>query len=440
MIYPVNNLDDVYNACHPDQPLEVIDSRYLDLTAVRSPRNIKVLSRRIARAQQQQKFHKQLFSGQRGSGKSTELHRLESILQHERYAVVFLNAAERIDLADICYLDILLILAAGVAETLEKIRIKLDDKIQADLKTWFVEHIIAHIYHKEELANILKLPFSRLLAELGSEVRIPCNRRVILRETLSNHTRGFIGKINELLIAARFNLQHQGFADLVIIVDGLEKMHYRLLADNETSFSHLFIRHASQLNALESHIIYTAPIALAFNGQLNSGLFILPMVKYQKPEAKQRLITLINQRISANLFTHEELINTLIDWSGGSMRDLFRLIQLATETANGQIKENDIKLAIKTLAKEYDRLIKSEFIPVLKEIADKKHIPVNDSDIYQQLLNLCLIHEYENGERWAEIHPVLFQISRLQDELSSPANLSTKDTKDTKNNSLNSVG
>jgi hypothetical protein len=31
MIYPVDNLDDAYNACHPDKPLKIGDPRYLDL-------------------------------------------------------------------------------------------------------------------------------------------------------------------------------------------------------------------------------------------------------------------------------------------------------------------------------------------------------------------------------------------------------------------------
>ena len=38
MNYPVDNLDDAYNACNPDKPLEVGDSRYLDLKEVRNNR------------------------------------------------------------------------------------------------------------------------------------------------------------------------------------------------------------------------------------------------------------------------------------------------------------------------------------------------------------------------------------------------------------------
>jgi hypothetical protein len=435
MSYPVDNLDDAYNACNPDQPLKLddhgnLDKRYLDLTVVRSPHNVSILAKRINRAQKEQKFHKQLFSGHRGSGKSTELHCLEGELQNAGYEVVFLDVEELLDLAEITYQDILLIIATGVVEALDKRQIKLDDKLLADIKEWFAERVITQVYSKEEKATVkakleavVKMPFLKLLAELSGEVRSASGRRTEIRQTLENELRVFIAKLNDLLLAARLKLQQNGSVDLVIIVDGLEKMHYRPVQDNETSYSNLFIRHAEQLNAPESHIIYTVPIALAFNSNLgnefSAGLFMMPMVKYQKPEGLNKLIELIKQRMSPDLFADEELPKKLIAVSGGSMRDLFRLIRFATETANGQIKEADVKMAIQTLAKEYDRLVRSDFIPLLKEIANNQNIPTDVLGMYEQLLNLRLVHEYENGERWADLHPALHQISRLQSELTA---------------------
>jgi energy-coupling factor transporter ATP-binding protein EcfA2 len=430
MIYPVNNLDDAYNVCNPEQPLEVGDPRYLDLTAVRSPHNISILTKRIVRAQKEQTFHKQLFSGHRGSGKSTELLQLKGDLEHQRYAVVFLDVEKLLDLAEITYQDVLLIIATGVVETLDNLRIRLDDELLADLKTWFAERVVTQVYAKEEKATIQAklqaialIPFVKLMAELRGEVSSASGRREEIRQTLEKELRVFIAKLNDLLLAARLKLQQQGYVDLVIIVDGLEKMHYRQLLDNETSYSNLFIRHSEQLNSPESHIIYTVPISLAFNSNLgnefSAGLFMMPMVKYQKPEGKAKLIELINQRMMPSLFANtgidtEELQKKLIAVSGGSMRDLFRLIRFATETANGQITAADVKTAIQTLAKEYDRLVRNDFISLLKEVADKKIVPTDSDKIYEQLLNLRLVHEYENGERWADIHPVLHQISRLQ--------------------------
>ena len=225
MNYPVDNLDDAYNACNPDQPLKLdahgdLDKRYLDLTAVRSPQNVSILAKRITRAQKEQKFHKQLFSGHRGSGKSTELHCLEGELQNEGYVVVFLDVEELLDLAEITYQDILLIIATGVVEALDKRQIKLDKKLLDDLKAWFAERVITQVYSKEEQATVkakleavVKMPFLKLLAELSGEVRSASGRRTEIRQTLENELRVFIAKLNDLLLAARLKLRQQGSVD-----------------------------------------------------------------------------------------------------------------------------------------------------------------------------------------------------------------------------------
>jgi energy-coupling factor transporter ATP-binding protein EcfA2 len=117
MDYPVNNLDDAYNACNPDQPLEVGDTRYL---AVRNGENVSILTKRIIRTKQNGEFHKQLFTGHIGSGKSTELKRLQQKLQDKDYFVVFLDVQQSLDLGEITYQDVLLNIAQAVTEALEK--------------------------------------------------------------------------------------------------------------------------------------------------------------------------------------------------------------------------------------------------------------------------------------------------------------------------------
>ncbi len=429
MIYPVDNLDDAYNACNPNKPLSIDDPRYLDLTSVRSPQSISVLTKRIVRAQPEQRFHKQLFSGHRGSGKSTELHRLEGELQNKGYVVIFLDVGELLDLAEITYQDILLMIATGIVKILEEQKIDLDKGLLDDLQTWFATRIITQVYAKDESLAVkaraelaLKTPFSKILTNLQAEVRSASGWREEVRQTLENELPVFIAKLNDLILAARIQFKKKDFVDMVIIVDGLEKMYYRLLANDETSYSNLFIRHAEQLNAPQSHIIYTVPIALAFNSNLgnefSAPLFMMPMIKYQTSLGETRLIELINQRMRSDLFESANLQKQLIAMSGGSMRDLFRLIQFATETTNEKIKAADVKLAIQTLAKEYDRLVQDDFLPYLKAVKKNKNLPSDTDKIFERVLDLRLVHEYENGERWADLHSILSQISRLDVPLS----------------------
>lgn len=432
MIYPVDNLDDAYNACHPDKPLENIeDTRYLDLSGVRSPHSISKLTTRIVRAQADDNFHKQLFSGHRGSGKSTELYRLKGELTGKGYAVIFLDVAELIDLAEITYQDVLLIIATGIVKELEKEELTLDETLLNDLQMWFADRVMSKVYSEDKSFKVaakaeakFKIPFLEMLTNLQGEVRSASGRRIEVRKTLEKELRVFIAKLNDLIIAARLKLQSKDFVDLVIIVDGLEKMSYKELDQGESSHSHLFIRHAEQLNAPQAHVIYTMPIALAFNSnvgnEFTAGVFTMPMIKYQhKPDEENKgeakLIELVSQRMNLNLFEGEndDLLKQLIAMSGGSMRDLFRLIRFSTETMNDTIKQSDVTSAIQTLAKEFDRLVHDDFIELLQKVKDSKNLPVDGDKLYEQLLDFRLVHEYENGERWADIHSILTQIKRL---------------------------
>lgn len=430
MIYPVDNFDDAYNACNPDQPLDANDARYLDLTAVRNGENISILAKRITRAEKEDGlFHKQLFTGHRGSGKSTELHLLKQQLQDKRYFVVFLDVEKSLDLGEITYQDVLLSIAKSTLETLNKNNISINPALLDDLEKWFADKIVSQDYVKEVKASAkvsakagISIPFiTELLAKIEGEMRSGSSYKTEIRQTIEKELSVFIAKLNDLLLAARVQLQRDNYVDLVIIVDGLEKMTHRILPDNESNHTHLFIRHAEQLNAPQAHIIYTVPISLIFNAALGNefadNVFMIPMVKYQEDKGKEQLIELVAHRMKLELFESNAILTQLIDMSGGSMRDLLRLIRLATETAAVQIKSSDIERAINILVKDYSRLLKEDYFPLLKQIQASQNIIADKERIYEQLLHFRLVHEYENGKRWADLHPALKKIDWLQAKL-----------------------
>lgn len=428
--YPVDNLDDAYNACNPDEPLlkGESDKRYLDLTSVRNGETISILTTRIVRAQRADIFHKQLFTGHRGSGKSTELRCLKTQLENKKYFVVFLDVEKFLDLAEITYQDILLMMAKGILENLEDANIRLDGKYLVDLQSWFAEKVVSQVYSKQEEGVIkaeaevgFDIPFLKLLSKLTGEIKSASGRREEIRQTLERELSVFIAKLNDLIDATQLKLKKNGFAGLVIIVDGLEKMYYKISSINQSNYADLFIHHAEQLNSPKSHIIYTVPLSLAFDSnfgdQFSDSLFIIPMIKYDKKDGRDLLVDLIAKRMKLDLFSHVNLLLQLIAMSGGSMRDLFRLIRLATEAITPKIGEKDVQRAIQTLVKEYDRLLKEEYIPLLKDVKENHRITVDVDRKYEQLLYLRLVHEFENGKRWASLHPALMKIEWLQDRL-----------------------
>jgi len=201
-------------------------------------------------------------------------------------------------------------------------------------------------------------------------------------------------------------------------VDGIEKMHYELNPDGHSSHSQLFVQHAEQLRAPECHIIYTVPVSLAYNQNLGAdfdSITVLPMVKMDDGGIQQ-LIEVIQQRVEVeDVFENIKLVETFAKVSGGVVRDLMRLIRMSTDTDNEKITASDTEYAINTLKQEYDRLVSEEDIESFKQIVKTKHI--QQSKNRPHLLNLRLVLEYRNGELWADLHPILYQIKWIKEAL-----------------------
>jgi hypothetical protein len=424
MTYPVDNLDDAFNACHPDKPLEVGDSRYLDLKEVRNNKNVSSLVRKIKRTTETGDFCKQLVTGHTGSGKSTELRRLQSQLEGVHYFVFYLDVEASLDLRQITYQDVLLNIAQELVSSLEKAGITLNADLLSDLQHWFAERIVTEDYVKEVQAGAkvsaeagVEIPFiAKLLTTLTGEIRSGSSRRIQIRENIEKEQQVFIAKLNDLLIAARIALKDKQYADLVIIVDGLEKIKQKPLYDA------LFLDHSEQLLSINSHIIYTIPAALSFDANLGNffadEVFFIPMVKYETPEGKAYLTTLVNKRLKVDLvFENPLLLDDLIAMSGGSVRDLLRLIRVATDTDNPKIQAENVTEAINSLVKDYERLVNEEDVNLLKDVLKKKRVIKDPQKRYEHFLSERLIHEYENGKRWADVHPALKKIDWLQTQL-----------------------
>ncbi len=337
---------------------------------------------------------------------------------------MYLDVESSLDLNEITYQDVLLNIAQELMSQLAKAVIKLDASLLNDLRQWFAERIVTQDYVDEAQieakagaeVGIDVYSVAKLMSSLTGEIRSGSSRRLEIRENIEKEQKVFIAKLNDLLLAARIALRKKEFEDLVIIVDGLEKIKKKAVYDE------LFLEHSEQLTAIDSHIIYTIPAALGFDTNIGNffanGVFFIPMVKYETEEGKQHLTELVNKRMNvAQLFENPALLDDCIAMSGGSVRDLLRLIRSATDTDSPKIQAVDVQRAISMLVKEYDRMVKEEDVPLLKLVIEEKRVVKSEDKKYERLLTNRLVHEYENGKFWAALHPALNKISWLQTKL-----------------------
>lgn len=421
-----NNLDDVYRVCDPDEPLNATDDRYVDLSEVRGTKIIaKTIARRISRSAEGQ-YHQQLLTGHRGCGKSTELLRLKKELEEQKFFVVYLDVEDMLDLVDLNYLDVLLSIAKETEKDLREQGLLLNEQLLENLSDWFADRIVEEENKDEANAGVktegeagVTIPlFAKLMAKFTAEIKASSSRRVTTRKNLEHELAVFIEKLNTLLLDARNKVQSQDCKDIVLIIDGLEKMHYRIMEDGQSSHAQLFVHHAEQLKAPHCHIVYTMPISLAFNANLGNDfddIQMIPMVK-NSAEGISCLRQVIEKRIDLeSTFEDVDSIDDLANLSGGVIRDLMRLIRLSTETDEEKITQDDIDYAKQALIREYDRLLRNDEFDQLKWVKENKRVTGDQS--YERMLNLRIILEYQNGKRWADLHPAIIHIPWVKEKL-----------------------
>ena len=418
---PATSVDDAYSQCDPGYALPANDVRYVDLSKVRGEHGkiIDTIERSIRRSNSNTCTY--LISGHRGSGKTTELFRLQKKLKDNGYFCVYFDVGEALDLADISYIDIFLAMIDEVSRALQEqqINITIDKGIIDDIYGWLHQEAYTETYVQKDVNGEAKAGFDanigiptliKLFGGITGDIKHSESQRNVIRENIEKKASDFILKINLFLIAVRNAVQQQQYKDIVVVADGLEKIQYRTftLNDNKSdSHTELFVRHAEQLLALHCHVIYTVPIGLAFNINLQNDyehVYIMPMVKLNHA-GNQALRMLIEKRVNiASVFTEDALVDELIANSGGVVRDLMRLIRLACDTDDEKISANEVKYAISKLTKEYDRLLKRSDIPIL-ELVHRTEMINPDDERSAQLLHNRIILEYENGKRSAKLHP-----------------------------------
>ncbi len=433
--YPVRTVDEAYHACHPDLALEAGDPRYVPLTPVRGGFDLPITITANIRRTPSGYFHQQLVTGHRGCGKSTELKQLQARLREERYFAVYVDAEALLDLGDLTYLDVLVALTQELEEALRGEKIRIPGELRRDLDEWFADIILTE-EQRRDVERSLQADFgvgpqvpalARMLAAITGQIRSGSSRRVEIRRQLEQNLRVFVQRLNDLVDDARVRLVRKGWGDLVCIVDGLEKMHYAPLPDGQSTHSALFVAHAEQLKSIHSHVIYTVPISLVFNANLGDAFpdptLVIPMVKITESDGRtpyepgrQALFEVIARRVNATeVFESENLLWQLIEASGGSVRDLMRLMRLACYGATDRIRAGHVRRAIQELSREYDRLVQDSDLDRLVSVARERR--VLGDEVSARLLHLRLVLEYQNDERWANLHPAVRATPRLRNLL-----------------------
>lgn len=383
-----------------------------------------------------------LFSGQSGTGKTTELLRLQHTLgQSEEFAgrvfytdmAEWLNPTQPVELA-----SFMLALTASWVSVL-------GNDVQGPRSAW--EKLWSFLRTTEVKLESLGLKAGPIemgasassidatvdIGPLSANIKLALQNDLQFRQqletALQKNKTAFVNQLHAFLRELKLSLCPQG-QKCVLLVDSLEK----IVGGGEntkevlSSVLQLFEQQGSVLQLPLVHVVYSiAPFILRQNRQLparlgNAADVSLPSVHvFKRPTncvdpseagGQSKLRNLLQMRYPQwDVFFTEMQVNSLIENTGGDIRDYLRALQLCLlnlSAAQPRVTQAHIDAA-------FDRIRPSMDIPEQEKIWLAQVSQTHDSclsehiDVYtlESYIKTKHVLAYMNGETWYGVHPLI---------------------------------
>lgn len=363
-----------------------------------------------------------LFMGHGGSGKSTELWKVSQELK-DKFEIIMFSVTKEADPSDLEYVDLFFIILNKIVEK----AIDLNLEIQPDLADnlyhyWHDEKFIEKVsYQKKELEAGVKAKISFLKyfsAHINGLFSYGTESKKVVRDFVKPKEKQLIEGINNLILNVNEELLRKHDKRLLIIVDDLEKL-------NITIAEKIFMTDRKSVISLKVHIVYSFPIFLHYSPYFTEiendfDIYVLlAMIKVRQKNGEkytpgiETIKQIVSERCDLQLF-EKDVLDFVIDKSGGVLRDIFEMIEdsalraLSNNENATNISMEDVKVSYNKLKSRYIRSINQSQIPLLSELYnDPMKSPITDAaNEFKQLLRSLVVIEY-NAERWCNLHPAI---------------------------------
>jgi len=435
-------------------PLEPTDAKYVpiyshpDLNAGEDDDPVVLLGRAIEWTPGESV---QLFSGFRGTGKSTELRRLRKHLKDEGYLVVICDMEDYLNLSTpVDITDFLMAVAGAFGEILVQEGLLDSSPTYESYWTRFKNFLTRTNIDLTEISG--KIPAG------GAEIDIKANLKSdpTFRRRQQERMAGFLGLlvkdvrsfIEDCIKALK--QKHGDDKEAVLLLDSVE--HIRGTSVNadqvQASVETLFATHADNLRFPYLHVVYTVPpylkVRYANLGQLYEpgGVQVLPAIKVTERadhSAVSRGLNMLEHVLRARgnwgrlLGTRERLDRVSLS-SGGHLRDFLRIVAEIIRRADQlPVSETTLDSAINQ--------IKLEFLPVadkdaqwLARIAETHEAALPEVSllpVFARFLDTHMALCYRNGPQWFDVHPLIRDEVREQARRANESSISAAQPQNT---------
>jgi hypothetical protein len=375
-----------------------------------------------------------LMAGHRGGGKTTELLRLAHALENptdegtKLFAVYLECDEEDIDVSDADFLDLLLSIVRNVAKELREregfeLRPSWLNRLFEDLKQLLGSEV-----------EFQRLEFDARIAKVTAAIKSSPDTRQKIRKVLEPNATKLMQEANKLFDESVAFLETKGYKNLVVIVDGLDRIVRREIPGSQfNTHEQFFIGRGDQLIQVGCHVVYTLPISLLFapKAAYIVNIFdrrpdVLSMVKIASLDGKddplgmEAMRKIVRKRLSAAgveesaAFDSDETLDYLCRMSGGHIRNLLILMRDACAALGTlPLTRQSIEGSVQQMSVAFDRALSNpSFFEVLREVDQTNQLPGSDYD--EELIYNLSILEYHNGNVWYSVNPAVRLLKKFQ--------------------------
>ncbi|MEA5470964.1 hypothetical protein [Spirulina sp. 06S082] len=415
---------------------ENIDKYYVDLSEVRKTEAIDEMNG-ILEFLDEGEFTTVLFVGHRGSGKSTELKRLEREWR-QYYRVIYLEINEETDINDVSYTDLYLIVIKQIEFELRGLGLRFDNNLLTSFEDWFKEitreseeTVERSVSVSGEASLGANAPFlAKLLVKLLAQIRANSKDKKVIRQTLEQDISRLKTDINNLLADGTKKLRNK-FAE-----EGKYQKGFLLIFDNMDRMppevgNSLFFDYEAQIQELHCTLVYTVPISVLRSGNVSNSFgspTVMPMVNIYRFEQDRNDLEyddkglnaveqLIEKRVDIDaVFESREQLRELAKISGGHVRQLMQMMRRSCLIANtrkhAKIMAEDVEYVAKQEQFNFERFTPDEHYPILAKVCRDKDL--DKDEIYQKMLFNVSILEYQGETRWNYPNPLVKRIEKFK--------------------------
>lgn len=369
-----------------------------------------------------------LLLGHRGCGKSTELNRLEKRLRDDEYPVKVIHCLNVLS-QDAVYTDILMLMGDALLNLAKENNCGDPEDIDFIDKFWRTtiskeETIGDETAAALEAGAAIETPkFLRILRLLGkakAELRYNDEKKTVYREEIRRHIDEWLRAMDSIAVSITTKTGKKP----ILIFEDLDKLTW----DNWDNFS----KNAAKLTGVKFPVIYTFPIAYAYapsftNLEAYFEVVRMPMIKlknYDRTVCKAGITSIkeiIKKRADESLFA-KGVISLLIEKTGGSLRNLFTVINKAAaisrRTGNDRISKAATLVALGEKKSAIIDRIEGDDYAFLADIMGGNREAIENKEKLLKMMQAGAVLEYKEGkDTWREVHPLVADFMKDHPEL-----------------------